>query len=92
LAKVTTNGVSHRVKFASVPGPLVGFGRGAFLPHFDNQSAILPLFPHEQKRTVLRAYPEPDRIPSRETEPDLGLFYLVTVLPSRSTKQKGSSA
>jgi hypothetical protein len=48
--------------------------RGANLPYFDNQSVIMSPFPHEQKRTVLRAYPEPARIPFKETEPDLGLF------------------
>jgi hypothetical protein len=34
LAKVTINGVKHRVKFASILGPLVGFERGASLPYF----------------------------------------------------------
>jgi hypothetical protein len=60
--------------FASVPGPLAGFWRGVNLPYFDNQSVIIPPFPHEQKRTVLRAYPEPGWILFRETEPNLGLF------------------
>jgi len=38
LAKVTTNGVKHRVKFASILGPLEGFWRGAFLLYFGKQS------------------------------------------------------
>ena len=36
----------------------------------------MPLFPCEQKRTVLRVYPEPAWIRHMETEPDLGLSLL----------------
>jgi hypothetical protein len=40
LAKVTTNGIKYMAKFASILGPLVGFGRGASLPYFGKQSDI----------------------------------------------------
>jgi len=55
--------------------------RGANLPYFDNQSVIMSPFPHEPKRTVLRAYPEPARIQFKETEPDSGLFSLRVQTP-----------
>ncbi len=40
LAKVTTNRLKHMAKPASIPGPLAGFGRGAFLPYFGKQGDI----------------------------------------------------
>jgi len=66
--------LKYGAKLTPIPGPLAGFWRGANLPYFDNQSVNVSLFPHEQKRTVLRAYSEPGRIPFRETEPNPGLF------------------
>jgi hypothetical protein len=44
------------------------------MPYFGNQGVIMSPFPHKQKRTVLRAYPELTGIPFGETVPDLGLF------------------
>jgi len=38
LAKVTTNGVKHTAKSASILGPLAGFRRGTFLLYFGKQS------------------------------------------------------
>jgi len=58
LAKVTINGVKYRAKFALILGPLAGFGRGANLPYFGNQSEKWAYSPQEQKRRVLRGFPK----------------------------------
>jgi hypothetical protein len=61
-------------KFTLIKMTLAAFTRGANLPYFGNQSDLIPPFPHEPKRTVLRAYQELAWIPFRETEPELGVF------------------
>jgi hypothetical protein len=82
-------------KFTPIQRPLAGFWIGANLPYFDNQSVIASPFPHEQKRAVLRAYPEPGWIPFRETEPNLGLFSprihtLIFQISSRKIHEEGN--
>ena len=67
--------LKYGTKFTSIQRPLAGFWRGANLPYFTKRGDILAYFPHEQKRTVLRAYPELGWIPFRETGPSLGLFF-----------------
>jgi hypothetical protein len=59
---------------ASILGPLAGFGRGANLPYFGNQSEKWAYSPHEQKRRVLRGFPFLTGLFGGESEPELGVF------------------
>jgi hypothetical protein len=61
-------------KFIPIPGPLVGFWRGANRPYFGNRDKIKAYFPHEQKRTVLRGFPVEIGKPGKEKKPETGLF------------------
>jgi len=51
------DGLNYRAKITSILWALAAIRRGAFLPYFGKQAAIMPPFPHEQKRTVLRDFP-----------------------------------
>jgi hypothetical protein len=63
-------------KNASIPGPLAGFRRGAFLPHFGNQSDLKAYFPQELKRRNYRVFPVLARELKRVNEHKIGLFDL----------------
>jgi hypothetical protein len=63
-------------KTAPILGPLVGFGRGANLPYFNNQSENWAYSPQEQKRGDLWGFPVSVVISGEESEPVLGLFCL----------------
>jgi hypothetical protein len=68
-------------KNASIPGPLVGFGRDAFLLYFGKQSVKWAYFPQELKRRIFRVFPVLKGIEGRGKNPVKGLFALRVLTP-----------
>ena len=50
------DGLKYGVKFTSILGALAAIRSGVILPYFGNRGAIMPPFPHEQKRAGLRVF------------------------------------
>ena len=69
-----SDGLKYGAKFTSIPGALAAIRRGAFLPYFGKQGAIMPPFPHEQKRAVLRDFPVLALISGVENGAQFGLI------------------